>query len=85
MEIRIDPHTLARARERGTTAIREVIRTGADYPGKRGRIIKAKTFHFDSHWRGVYYPQKRVEVVFVPERDVVTTVTVHVFYGRWER
>ena len=54
MEIRIDPHTLERAEERGTTR------------------------------QGEYYEQKRVEVFYITEGDAIITVTVYVFYGKWE-
>ena len=87
MEIRIDPHTLERAEERGTNAeeIREVIRTGSAIPAKRGRKAKARTFQFQERWGNRYYEEKRVEVVYTVENDLIITVTVYVFYGRWEK
>jgi hypothetical protein len=44
MKIQIDPHTLQRARERGTSAkeVRDVITTGFTTPAKYGRRGKAK-------------------------------------------
>lgn len=44
MEIQIDPYTLERAEERGTSEeeIRDVLVTGFSIPGKRGRLGKAK-------------------------------------------
>jgi len=30
------------------------------------------------------FPQKRVEVFYTIEEDVIITVTVYVFYGKWE-
>ena len=32
----------------------------------------------------VAYPQKRIEVFFVQEGEDLVTVTVYVFYGKWE-
>ena len=46
---------------------------------------KAKVYEFKQKWRGRYYEQKRVEVIYIIEREVVITVTVYVFYGKGER
>lgn len=86
MKIKIDPHTLERADERGTNEeeIRDVIRTGFTLPAKYGRIGKAKIYDFNQKRQGKFYEQKRVEVFYAIERDVIITVTVYVFYGKWE-
>ncbi|HHT9133137.1 MAG TPA: hypothetical protein ACFYED_11775 [Candidatus Tripitaka californicus] len=86
MEIQVDPHTLKRAEERGANEgeIKEVIRTGFPVPAKYGRIGKAKIFDYKQKRHGVYYAQKRVEVFYTMEKDAVITVTVYVFYGKWE-
>jgi len=86
MKIQIDPHTLARAEERGANEeeIKDVIDTGFSIPAKYGRIGKAKIYDFKQRRHSLYYEQKRVEVVYVIEGDVISTVTVYVFYGKWE-
>jgi hypothetical protein len=86
MEIIIDSHTLKRAQERGATEeeINEVIETGFSIPAKHARLGKAKIFPFNRIRLGNYYDQKRVEVFYITERDIIVTVTVYVFYGRWE-
>ena len=86
MEIQIDPHTLERAEERGTNEaeIRDVINAGFSTSAKYGRMGKAKIYGFDQKRHGRYYEQKRVEVFYTLERDVIITVTVYVFYGKWE-
>ena len=86
MNIQIDPHTLARAEERGTSPeeITDTINTGATIPAKYGRLGKAKAYDFKRHRFGKYYEQKRVEVFYAVEGDVIVTVTVYVFYGQWE-
>ncbi len=86
MEIQIDPHTLERAEERGTNAeeIEDVINTGFLIPAKHGRVGRAKVYAFGQERHGKYYEQKRVEVIYAIERNVVITVTVYVFYGKWE-
>ncbi|HAG50891.1 MAG: hypothetical protein A2X87_08180 [Deltaproteobacteria bacterium GWC2_42_51] len=86
MEIQIDPHTLERAEERGTTEkeIKEVIKTGFDIHAKYGRIGKAKVYNFEQKRHGKYYEQKRVEVFYTLEEGKIVTVTVYVFYGKWE-
>jgi hypothetical protein len=86
MEIQIDPHTLERAEERGSNEdeIRDVINTGIPIAGKYGRMGKAKVYGFRQTRHGNYYEQKRVEVVYTMEKNLIITVTVYVFYGKWE-
>ncbi len=86
MEIRIDPHTLDRAADRGASEdeIRDVIQTGFPIVAKYGRLGKGKMYDFQRTRHGRSYAQKRVEVFYVIEGDAIVTVTVHVFYGRWE-
>lgn len=86
MEIQIDPHTLERAEERGTSEeeIKDVILTGFLTPAKYGRIGKAKVYEFKQNRHNKYYEQKRVEVFYLIEGDKIITVTVYVFYGKWE-
>lgn len=86
MEIQIDPHTLERAEERGTNEeeIKDVILTGFSVPAKYGRIRKAKVYEFKQNRHNKYYEQKRVEVFYLIEGDKIITVTVYVFYGKWE-
>jgi len=86
MEIRIDPHTLERAEERGTNEeeINDVINTGFIIPGKYGRLGKAKIYDFNERRYNSYYEQKRVEVFYTIEENVIITVTVYVFFGKWE-
>lgn len=85
MEIQIDPHTLERAVERGTdeNEIKDVIQTGFKIPAKYGRLKKAKVYDFKRKRNKKYYPQKRVEVIYVLEKNKIITVTVYVFYGKW--
>jgi hypothetical protein len=86
MEIRIDPHTLERAKERGTNEeeIKDVISSGVNIPAKSGRLGKSKVYDFKQTRNGRYYEQKKVEVFYAIEGNVMITVTVYVFYGRWE-
>jgi hypothetical protein len=86
MEIQIDQHTLERAEERGTNEveIEDVIRTGFSIPAKYNRIGKAKIYDFKRKRNNKYYEQKRVEVFYIVEGNKIITVTVYVFYGRWE-
>ena len=86
MEIRIDPHTLERAEERGTNEneIKDVLNTGSTIQAKHGRMGKAKVYDFKSDRHGEYYEQKRVEVIYAIEDNTMITVTVYVFYGTWK-
>lgn len=86
MALRIDIHTLQRAAERGTdpAEIRDVIETGVAIPARGKRLGKAKVYAFGRERNGRYYEQKRVEVYYTAESEDTVTVTVYVFYGRWE-
>jgi hypothetical protein len=86
MEIQIDHHTLERAEERGTNAIeiRDVIQTGFSISTKFGRMGKAKVYEFKTNRNNKYYEHKRVEVIHMIEGEKIITVTVYVFYGKWE-
>lgn len=86
MKIQIDPHTLERAEERGTNEdeIKDVIETGITIPAKYGRTGKAKVYDFKQKRHSKYYEQKRIEVFYAIEKSLVVTVTVYVFYGKWE-
>ena len=57
---------------------------GFEIDDKLGRQGKVKTYDFKTNRLGKYYEHKRVEVFFVVEGDVIVTVTVYVFYGKWE-
>ena len=86
MEIQIDAHTLERARERGTDEeeIKDVVKTGFVIPSKYGRIGKAKIYGFKQKRQNKFYEEKRVEVFYAVEEVRIVTVTVYVFYGKWE-
>lgn len=86
MKIRIDPHTLERAEERGTNEeeIKDVIINGFLVPAKHGRIGKAKIYDFKMKRLDKYYEQKKVEVIYTQESEAIVTVTVYVFHGKWE-
>ncbi len=86
MRIQIDPHTLKRAKERGTDEeeIQDVINNGISITAKYGRLGKAKIYDFKQKRQNKYYEQKRVEVIYTLEKDVIITTTVYVFYGKWE-
>ncbi len=86
MDIRIDSHSLERAIERGTDEeeIRNVVETGFSVPAKHGRFGKAKVFEFAQKRLDKYDEQKRVEVICIIYQNTIITVTVYVFYGKWE-
>jgi hypothetical protein len=86
MEIRIDPHTLDRAEERGASEdeIKDVIKRGFLIPAKYGHTGKAKIYDFKQQRHGRLYDEKRVEVFYTVESNLIVTVTVYVFYGKWE-
>ena len=71
MEILLDPHTLERAKERGTNEeeIIDVIERGFIIPAKYGRIGKAKVYKFKRKRQKKFYEEKRVEVFYIEEED----------------
>ena len=84
MEIRIEPHTLERAVERGTSKeeIIQVIEKGKSVEAKSGRKGKALVLDFKQDRNGKYYEQKKIEVYYIEETKMIITVTVYVFYGK---
>lgn len=87
MRIVVESHALLRAEERGTNEaeIKDVLTTGFPVPAKHGKLGKAKVYDFNRLRHGKLYRQKRVEVIYLIERDELITVTVYVFFGIWER
>jgi len=86
MEIQIEPHTLERAEERGSNGdeVKDVLENGFEIPARGRRKGKAKVYNFNQERLGKYYEHKRVEVIYVEEKEVFVTVTVYVFYGEWK-
>lgn len=86
MEIKIEPHTLQRAEERGTNheEIRDVLEHGFDFQARGNRKGRAKIYDFKRERLGKYYEHKRVEIIYAEEDETLITVTVYVFYGEWK-
>jgi hypothetical protein len=86
MKIQIEPHTLERAEERGASVeeIEDVIQNGFAIPARKGRLARSKIYPFEQERLGTHYKQKRIEVIYLIENDVIVTVTVFVFYGEWK-
>ena len=86
IEIQIDQHTIERAKERGASEeeIIDVVNTGFSIPAKYKRFGKAKIYDFKRKRFNQYYEQKRIEVFYVKEGSKIITVTVYVYYGKWE-
>lgn len=85
MKIVIDPHTRERCEERGTSIkeIEDTLINGNPEEAKGDRKAKSKLFDFKKVRAGKFYEQKKVKVVFVEEANEIVTVTVVVFYGKW--
>ena len=82
----IEPHTLKRALERGASEneILEVMEKGSSIKAKNDRFSKELVFDFKNIWNDKYYEQKKIEVIYTIEDDLIITITVYVFYGKWE-
>jgi hypothetical protein len=86
MKMQIEPHTLQRAEERGTNIeeIQIVLERRTEIPARGNRKAKTKVFSFKKEQLGKYYEEKRVEVIYIEEDELIITMTVYVFYGEWE-
>jgi len=86
MIIRIEEHTLMRANERGATEneIIETIKNGIIIKAKLERLAKSKIFSFNNIRNGKYYEQKKIEVYYIIEHNEIITITVYVFFGKFE-
>lgn len=86
MEIKVEPHTLERAEERGTNReeIEDVLESGFEISARGNRRGKAKVYEFKRDRLGKYYEHKRVEVIYAEEAETLITVTVYVYYGEWK-
>jgi len=60
------------------------LNTGFEIFANKGRFAKAKINNYDKIWNGKHYPQKRIEVIYTINSNKIVTVTVYVFYGKWE-
>ena len=85
MKIQIDPHTLQRAQKRGVTEdeIRDTITNGISIPAKQERFAKSMIFAFQAMYNNIFYKEKKVEVYYVIEQEIIITVTVYAFYGKF--
>ena len=86
MNILIEQHSLARAKERGTNKkeILDVIKTGKETSAKYGKMAKYKIYEFNKNRLGKHYKQKMVKVFYTVRENTIITVTVYAFYGNWE-
>jgi hypothetical protein len=64
--------------------ITEVLLGGSSLSATRGRQAREMVFPYRSLWRGRWYAQKKVKVVYVEEEGVAVTVTAYAYYGEWE-
>ena len=47
------------------------------------RFAKEKLYGYHGLWKGRYYDEKMIKVIYVMEDDTAVTITVVVKYGRW--
>ena len=61
-----------------------MINTGSKSNTIGNRVSSYKVFIYNDVRNGKHYPHKKVEVIYIEENDRVYTVTVYVYYGKWE-
>jgi hypothetical protein len=76
-------HSTQRFADRGTTPeeVKRALEEGGWIPAKSGRQETKAEFPFGQVWKGKLYQTKTVNPVFVVEGDVITVITIYVFYG----
>ena len=86
MQIQMEPHTLEKALERGANEeeIIETLTTGRPIVAKSGRFGKVKAFQFNDVWKGKHYDQKEITVYYLVEEESIITITVYVYYGKFD-
>ena len=86
MQIQMEPHTLERALERGANEeeIIETLRRVRPVVAKSGRFGKVKAFQFNDVWKGKHYDQKEITVYYLVEEESIITITVYVYYGKFD-
>ena len=85
MNVRIDPHALERGCGERASAdqILDVLETGMPAEARGNRFAKEKLYGYHGLWKGRYYDEKMIKVIYVMEDDTAVTITVVVKYGRW--
>ena len=87
MRIQMEPHTLERALERGANEeeIIETLRKVRPVVAKSGRFGNLKVFQFNDVWKGKHYDQKEITVYYLVEEESIITITVYVYYGKFDK
>lgn len=85
LEVVFSLHAISRLQSRGATQeeIRQVLEKGQEAGAQKGRRAKEALFEFNGTWRGQFYEQKKVKVIYVLEADRIVIVTVKTYYGKW--
>ena len=65
--------------------VQRVIELGLPVDAREPRLGRETVFTDGYSRRGRYYPHKRVNVIYVLERDDIVVVTVLAYYGVWEQ
>jgi len=82
MKIKLDPHAIVRAEERGAAVeeIYDTVNSGEVFPAKQGREGFRKNFIYQNTWLGKYYENKQLEVFAVNKDNEWIVITVIVKY-----
>ena len=82
MEIVFSKHAQETMRKRGATKkeAREAILKSEWREAKLNRFESTREFIYKEKWNGNFYQFKQVNPVFVQENELITVITVYVFY-----
>ena len=84
--LNIIEHAKERIKKRGTSIgeVEKVLEAGkevkTDYEGRRA---KEMVFSYNRKWQKKFYPEKKVKVIYREEGEVITVITVYVYFGKW--
>lgn len=86
MQIYFSTHARERAEERGAseTEVIDVLNNGTDIEAKGNKQAKEKVFAYASSRNGKYYQEKKVQVIYIIENEVIVIITVYVFFGKFQ-
>lgn len=85
MKIKFSEHAKERGAERGASReeIEKILADGLAVQVKENRMAKELVFEYEKEWLGKIYPQKKVKVIYVEERNEFVIITIKVYYGYW--
>jgi len=79
-------HARQRLKDRHTNEeeVRQTLRYGKWYRDEEGYLHAKRSFRFSREHFGRYYCQKKVELIFVEEKDRLVIITIYTYFSKRE-